>query len=59
MKSEAMIGRLYTGCEGHVDFTCVTDCETKVNKNISQSGEKTWFAYLFRLLLGHSCSYLF
>lgn len=59
MKLEAMIRRLYTGCGGHVDFTSVTDYETKVNKNISQSVEKTWFVYLFSLLVGHSCSYLF
>lgn len=39
MKLEAMIRRLYTGCGGHVDFTSVTDYETKVNKNISQSVE--------------------
>lgn len=58
MKLEAMIRRLYTGCGGHVDFTSVTDYETKVNKNISQSVEKTWFVYLFSLLVGHSCSYL-
>lgn len=47
MKSEAMIRRLYTGCEGHVDFTCVTDYETKVNKKIFPSLVKTKMVCLF------------